>query len=49
MTDYDEDIVRAIIKYATVISETEIRIHLHGGLTVTEYLPKYYSRRCKHQ
>lgn len=49
MADYDEDIVRAIIKNATVISETEIRIHLHGGLTVTEYLPKYYSRRCKHQ
>lgn len=49
MTDYDEDIVRAIIKNATVVSDTELRIHLHGGLTVTEYLPQYYSRRCKHQ
>lgn len=42
MTDYDEDIVRAIIKNATVVSDTELRIHLHGGLTVTEYLPQYY-------
>jgi len=49
MTDYDEDIVRAIIKNATVVSDTELKIHLHGGLTVTEYLPQYYSRRCKHQ
>ena len=49
MSDYDEDIVRAIIKNATVVSDTELKIHLHGGLTVTEYLPQYYSRRCKHQ
>ena len=49
MTDYDEDIVRAIIKNATVVSDTELKIHLHGGLTVTEYLPQYYSRRCKRQ
>lgn len=49
LTDYDEDIIRAIIKHATVISDKEIRIHLHGGLTVTEYLPQYYSRRCKRQ
>ena len=47
MSDYDEDIVRAIIKNATVVSDTELKIHLHGGLTVTEYLPQYYSRRCK--
>ena len=49
MSDYDEDIVRAIIKNATVVSDTELKIHLYGGLTVTEYLPQYYSRRCKHQ
>jgi len=49
MTDYDEDIIRAVIESAVVISDTELRIHLHGGLSVTEYLPKYYSRRCKHQ
>ena len=49
MSDYDEDIVRAIIKNATVVSDTELKIHLHGGLTVTEYLPQYYSRRYKHQ
>lgn len=49
MSDYDEDIVRAIIKNATVVSDTELKIHLHGGMTVTEYLPQYYSRRCKHQ
>lgn len=49
MTDYDEDIVRAIIKNATVVSDTELKIHLHGGLTVTEYLPQYYTRRCKRQ
>ena len=49
MSNYDEDIVRAIIKNATVVSNTELKIHLHGGLTVTEYLPKYYSRRCANQ
>lgn len=49
MSNYDEDIVRAIIKNATVVSDTELKIHLHGGLTVTEYLPKYYSRRCANQ
>ena len=49
MSHYDENIVRALIKNATVVSDTELRIHLHGGLTVTEYLPQYYSRRCKHQ
>ena len=49
MTDYDEDIIRAIIKNATVVSDTELKIHLQGGLTVTEYLPQYYTRRCKHQ
>ena len=49
MTDYDEDIIRAVIENAVVISDTELRIHLHGGLTVTEYLPKYYSRRCRRQ
>lgn len=47
LTDYDEDIIRAIIKDATVISNTEIHINLHCGLTVTEHLPQYYSRRCK--
>ena len=47
LTDYDEDIIRAIIRDATVISNTELRINLRCGLTVTEHLPQYYSRRCK--
>ncbi len=49
ITDYDEEIVRAVIENAAVISNTELRIHLRGGLTVTEYLPKYYTRRCGNQ
>lgn len=48
MTEYDEDTIRSIIRHATVLSSTEIRIHLHGGLEVTERLPQYYNRRCKH-
>lgn len=47
MTEYDDDIVRSVIDRATVISDTEIKIRLHGGLELTEQLPKYYTARCK--
>lgn len=45
LTNYDEDIIKAVIKDATVISNTELLINLHCGLQVTEQLPYYYSKR----
>lgn len=47
MTCYDEELIRSVITNATVFSDTEIRIHLKGGLELTEQLPQYQSRRCK--
>ena len=47
LTEYDEDFIRAVVDHVTVQSETELKIHLHGGWTVTEFLPKYNNRRCK--
>ncbi len=47
LTDYDEDTIRSVIKYATVISNTELKINLHCGLQVVEHLPYYYSKRRK--
>lgn len=44
---FDEDIIRAIVKKAIVISATEIKIELRCGLILTEYLPTYYSKRRK--
>lgn len=44
---YDEDLIRSVIQYATVLSDTELRIHIKGGLEVTEQLPQYYTRRCR--
>ena len=46
ITVYDEDLIRSVIQYATVLSDTELRIHIKGGLEVTEQLPQYYTRRC---
>ena len=46
-TDFDEDIVREVVKKARVISSTEIKIELNCGLILTEYLPSYYSKRGK--
>lgn len=43
--DFDEDIIRTIVKKAMVISSTEIKIELHCGLMLTEHLPTYYSKR----
>lgn len=45
LTDFDEDIIRAIVKKAKVISSTEIKIELHCGLVLTEHLPYYHSVR----
>ena len=45
LIDYDEEIIRSIIKDAIVISNTELKINLHCGLQVTEHLPYYYSKR----
>ena len=36
---------RNIVKHARVVSSTEIKIVLHCGLVLTEYLPSYYSKR----
>ena len=47
ITVYDEDLIRSVIQYATVLSDTELRIHIKGGLEVTEQLPQYYTRRCR--
>ena len=47
VTVYDEDLIRSVIQYATVLSDTELRIHIKGGLEVTEQLPQYYTRRCR--
>lgn len=50
LTDYDEDLIRAIVNHVTVESESSIIIHLKGGLSVREFLPQYYStRRCNKQ
>ena len=45
--EYDEEIIRSIIKDATVVSNTELKINLHCGLTFTEHLPHYYSKRSQ--
>ena len=45
--DFDEVIIRTIVKKAVVISSTEIKIELHCGLMLTEHLPSYYSKRRK--
>ena len=45
LIDYDEEIIRSVIKEATVLSSTELQINLHCGLQVTEHLPHYYSKR----
>ena len=47
LKDYDEEIIRAIVKKVKVISSTEIKIELYCGLILTEYLPLYYSKRGK--
>lgn len=49
LTDYDEELIRSVINHITVQSDTELNLHLHGGLTVTEYLPKYYNGRRNEQ
>ena len=47
MEEYDGELVRSIIEHAVVLSNTEIRIRLKGGLELTEHLPKYAVRRCR--
>ena len=44
-TEFDGDVIRNIVKHARVVSSTEIKIVLHCGLVLTEYLPSYYSKR----
>lgn len=45
LADFDEDIIRTIVKKAKIISSTEIHIELQCGLVLTEHLPCYYSIR----
>lgn len=45
LSEFDEDIIRQIISYATVISQTELEIKFRCGLTVIEHIPQYYSAR----
>ncbi|MBR6645924.1 MAG: hypothetical protein IKL09_00240, partial [Clostridia bacterium] len=47
LNKYDEEIIRSMIKDATVVSNTELKINLHCGLTFTEHLPHYYSKRSQ--
>ena len=47
LNEYDDEIIRSIIKDATVVSNTELKINLHCGLTFTEHLPHYYSKRSQ--
>ena len=46
-TEYDKEMMRAIINRITVRSDTELQIHMKCGLTLTEELPKYYTGRCR--
>ena len=46
-TEYDEEMMRAMIDRITVRSDTELQIHMKCGLTLTEELPKYYTGRCR--
>lgn len=47
LSEYDEELIRTVIKQAVVVSETELQIEFIGGLKVTEHLPKYYSTRSR--
>lgn len=47
LDDYDEGLIRTVVDHITVLSATELQIHLHGGLTVKETLPDYHTGRRK--
>lgn len=47
VTEYDEELIRAVIDHVTVRSDEELQIHLKCGLILTERLPKYYTGRCR--
>lgn len=47
ITEYDEKLIRSIIVKAEILSDTELCIHIKGGITVPERLPEHRNRRCK--
>ena len=47
LSEYDEELIRAVIDHVTVRSDEELQIHLKCGLILTERLPKYYTGRCR--
>lgn len=49
LVNYKSDVICDIVDRITVLTDTQLQIHLKGGLTLSEALPKYNIKRCQNQ